>query len=208
MTYLPDIPLASISPKDQAPQIQTNFAQFATVFANNHTAIDIDAEGDHEGIIINKRLTDPGVTQDLDVIYCKDAPAATGGPQPQLFLQIPKFLPTPLDPSTPGNPPMQLTYNQVNTAGPIFQSFLPGGFLMYFGSTSNIAVAITLSPAPTKILAALAFPNTLQTVAPFFFPFDVSTQILTASTFKINSTLNGSGPPIAYSFTWIAIAQV
>lgn len=206
MTYSFIKPDGGPSPKVDVVQIRTNFSQFATIFNGNHTALNNTNQGDHENVILTKQTADPGVTQDLDVLYCKDA-TSQAGTQPQLFIQIPKFLPNQFDTTQAENTPMQLTYNSVNTAGPVYQSFLPGGYLLFFGSTSNIAVNITLSPAPTKILIAIATPNTMTTAGTPI-PFNVSTTILTNSTFKINSTLNGSGPVIAYSFGWMAVATV
>lgn len=206
MTYSFIKPDAGPSPKDDVTQIRTNFSQFATLFNINHTALNNSNQGDHEAVVLTLQTVDPTVTEDLDVLYCKDA-SSQAGTQPQLFVRIPDFLPNANDPTVTKNDPMQLTYNSVNTAGPVYQSFLPGGYLLYFGSTSNIAVNITLSPAPTQILVAIATPNTMTSVGTAV-PFSVSTTILSNSTFKINSTLNGTGPVIPYSFGWVAIAKV
>src|SRR5580692_6784455 len=137
MTYDPTSPNGLQSPKDQVTQVRTNFAQFASILAINHTGFNLTNQGDHEAVVLNNQSVDPGVTQDLDVIYCKNA-TSNLGKQPQIFLQIPKFLPTELDPTNAINAPMQLTYNQVNVAGPVFQSFLPGGYLFYFGTVSAL----------------------------------------------------------------------
>jgi hypothetical protein len=200
MTYSHIKPDAGPSPALDASTIQTNFSQFATIFAVNHTLINDASQGEHEGMVFQLQSADPGVTQDLAVLYCKNA-TSKSGTQPQLFVQIPKFLPNQNDTTQAENTGMQLTYNSVNTAGPVYQSFLPGGYLLYFGSTSNIAVNITLSPAPTQIVMAIATPNNLTSIGTPI-PFDVSTQILSNSTFKINSAL-ASG---IYTFGWIAIA--
>ncbi len=208
MTYNSTNPPSTTSPKDSASLIQTNFSQFDTIFSNmvlgvayNHVALNDFNEGKHAAIIFQRQTTDPTITQNLDVLYCKNATAATGT-TPQLFLRIPKFLPTILDPSKDANNPMQITYNSVNTAGPVYQSFLAGGYILYFGTTSNIAVNITLSPSPTKILVAIAEPNNLTTSGTPT-PFSVSTQIISTTQFKINSNATG-----VYSFTWMAIGTV
>lgn len=220
MTYSPIIPQGPPSPKNQVLSVQTNFSQFASIFSTvsggvtyNHTALNDPNEGDHESILMTLQSVDPLVDQNLDVLYSKNA-SSNLGTQPQLFLRIPEFLPTSLDPSSPGNPPIQLTYNSVNTSGPVYQSFLPGGYLFYWGTDSGTTIknvpisdTITLSPVPTKLLIAIAIPNTL-TSGGTPIPFDVSTQILTSSTFTINSTGNGNGNPISYTFTWMAIASV
>lgn len=211
MTYSPIIPQGLPPPRDQVVQVQTNFAQFAAIFSllsggvtYNHTALNDPHQGDHESILLTLQNDDPEVIQDLVAFYCKNAPSQAGI-QPQLFFRTPKFLPTKSDPTTAGNAPMQLTYNSVNTAGPVFQSFLAGAYILYFGMITDITVNITLSPAPTKILAAIANANTLTSVGTPT-PFDVSTQILSNSTFKINSNLDGTHTT-TYSFTWLAVAQ-
>ena len=201
MTYNPNIPIGAVSPQNQVPAIQTNFSQFNSIFEKNHTSINTTNQGDHERIILEIQNSDPDLIGNINILYAKNA-TSKAGTQPQLFFKIPIFLPTMLDPSTPGNLPMQLTYNSINTTGPVYQSFLPGGYIFYFGSTTNIAVNIILSPVPTIILMAIAYPNT-KTTAGTPIPFNVSTQIISNMEFKINSTL-GTTP---YSFTWMAIAQ-
>lgn len=211
MTYSFVKPDSGPSPKDDVTQIRTNFSQFGIVFNNNHTALNNPNQGDHENVIFEKQLADPGVDQNIDVLYCKDATSNTGT-QPQLFVQIPQFLPNQNDWTSNPNLGMQLTYNQVNTAGPNqFQSFLAGGYLIYFGTDSGttvpnvlIADTITLSPAPTKIIVAIATPNTFDSTGAVF---SVNTQITSNSTFVINSSGNFANPPIPYSFGWVAIAQ-
>ena len=204
MTYDPTAPNAQDSPRDQTTQVRTNFSQFATIFAKiiagvkyNHTALNNIKQGDHESVLFKKQTTDRGVTDTLDVVYCKDA-SSNLGTQPQLFLQIPKFLPNINDTTNAQNTPMQLTYNSVNMAGPVYQSFLVGGYLIYFG-TVNATGVITLAPAGTKILMAIATPNQLTSNIPSL----VSTQILNNSQFQIFSNAVG-----LFSFTWIAVATV
>lgn len=202
MTYNPNSPIGPVPPRDQVDQVRNNFSTFDTIFKVNHTALNDPNQGKHEKIIFNKQLVDPGVTEDLDVLYSKNA-TSNVSTQPQIFLQIPEFLPTKLDTSKPGNPPMQLTYNTVNIVGPNqFQSFLPGGYLFYFGSTTDITVPITLSPIPTSILAAIAIPNTM-TIAGTPVPYRVSTKVLSNSQFQIFSADATIANP--YSFTWLAI---
>jgi hypothetical protein len=203
MTYLPNIPIGSLPPASQVSQVQGNFATFASVFSStsggivyNHSPMNNFNQGDHESVILQNQSVDPGVTESLAALYCKNATSAAGT-QPQLFIQIPEFLPNGIP-----NAPMQLTYNSVNTSGPVYQSFLPGGYIFYFGSTSNIAVAITLSPTPTTILAAIAYPNNMTTGGGPV-PFDGSVVVTQPGTIKINSAL-ASG---VYSFTWMAVAQ-
>lgn len=214
MTYSPNKPDSGPSPSIDVAQIQTNFSRFDAVFSNNHTALNDKNQGAHETVILLRQTADPGVTEDLAVLYAKNA-TSRAGTQPQLFVQIPKFLPTPQDTTNAQNTGMQLTYNTVNTAGPIYQSFLPGGYLLYQGSVSGntapnvlIAQTVILSPAPTSILIAIATPNTMTSVGTPT-PFNVSTTIntLTNDRFVINSTGNGSGGSIPYSFVWVAIGK-
>ena len=73
MTYSPITPQSQPSPAATQAQIQTNFAQFALKFLVNHTALNKKNQGDHEAVILEKLASDPGVTQDLVALYCKDA---------------------------------------------------------------------------------------------------------------------------------------
>lgn len=277
MSYSPLKPDSGPSPNLDIPQIQTNFSQYGTIFAQNHVALNGARQGDHTFVVLDQQgfnvsnvvagmglstittatdndfvtgqtvvmtglvgttdlngipyviivinattftvpfatafayvsggyavaSVDPGVNNNFTALYPKNVTAATGGTKPQLFIQVPQFLPTDNDSRAAPNLGMQITCNQVNTSGPQYQSFLPGGYLIYWGTTTNIATPITLSPAPSKILVAVATPNTMTTAGNG--PFDASTTITSASTFKINSSLNFGGSPISYSFGWYAI---
>lgn len=207
MTYNPNSPNGTQSPKDQVVQVMTNFSQFAAIFSStvagvvyNHTALNLQKQGDHESIIITNQTIDPTI-ENAVVLYAKNA-TSKAGTQPQLFYKTPQFLPDEINPDTPGNPPVQLTYNTVNIAGPVYQSFLPGGYLFYFGTRTG-AGQITLSPQPTKILIAIAYPNELTTVGTPV-PDDVSVQITSNFQFNIIS----SSAQLTDTFTWLAIATV
>ncbi len=213
MTFSPIKPDAGPSPFDDVTQIRVDFAQFQTIFSKNHTPLSNRNQGDHENVIIEIKPSDPGVTEDLAILFNKNA-SSKAGIQPQLFSQVKKFLPNKNNTRDAQNSAIQLTYNSVNVIGPVYQSFLPGGYLLYFGSisgntTPNVLIADTviLSPAPTKILIAIATPNTM-TSAGTPIPFNVSTTINTTTNdrFIINSTANGPSASIPYSFTWTAIA--
>mgnify|MGYP001599859939 FL=1 len=197
MTYSPKIPQGNQTPAGTQAFIQTNFSQYAAKFLVNHTAINSNKQGDHEAIVFEKQLVDPGVTEDLVALYCKDAISASST-QPQLFFQILKFLPKFRDYTDAPNTPMQLTFDQVNTAGPVYQSFMAGAYLLYFGMTINIAVHIDLIPTPSVILSVIANPNNLAAGI----PFDVGVTVTAANSFKINSTTAVG----VYTFTWMAIA--
>lgn len=212
MTYIKDKPDSGKAPDIDAPTIQGNFATFDTVFAVNHLSMNDpnQKQGDHTTIIFQNQPTFPTLVENEADLLAHDA-VSNAGTQPQLWVKIPKFLP-----NNTANDPMQLTYNQVNITGPAqYQSFLIGGYLIYMGSISGnsaanvkIATQITLVPAPTKILVAIATPNSFTTSSTPQ-PFDVSTIINNNSQFTINSNSNGSrSTVVAYRFTWVAIATV
>ncbi len=194
MTFLTTKPDPGPSPTLDASKIQTNFSQYGTIFATNHKGMNSSDAGNHTSVIMEKQATDPVVDENMAVVYSKDT-NSVAGTQPQLFVRIPQFLPNDMP-----NDPMQLTYNTVNTAGPVYQSFLPGGYLLFFGMTNNIAVPITLSPVPSELLIAIATPNILSGAN----ILKVSTDIISASSFQIYST--GGLPADPYSF--IAIGRV
>lgn len=201
MTYIPDYPPAVQSPKDTVVQINTNFAQFAAKFSTsvlgnnyNHEPFNVANQGKHGSVIIQNRASDPGVNQDLTVLYNKNYTAATGGSQAQLFAQIPKFLPTDVDTKDKPNTGMLLTYNQVNVAGPVYQSFLAGGYLIYFGQTTGMlanTVTVTVAPTPVRLLMVQAFPGAVQGVNQA--PHRVSASIIQPDKVKIDSTTAPNG---------------
>lgn len=201
MTYVPNTPQAKPSPKDTQAQIQTNFAQWAAKFLINHVAMNSSNQGDHQALVLENQSADPGVTQDQVTLFCKNA-TSQAGTQPQLFAQIKKFLPIPGDPRDAPNDAMQLTYNSVNVVGPNqFQSFLIGGYLLYFGTVTAVGT-VTLVPAPSQIIVAIAQPNNMTSIGT---PIanTVSTNVLNNSQFQIlSSTATG-----VFSFTWIVIAR-
>lgn len=210
MTYNKLKPDSGPSPLLDVSIIQGNFSDFSTIFALNHIALNDRNQGAHGRVILENQSDDPGVTEDLAVLYNKDA-TSNVSTEPQLFAQIPKFLPTNLDTTDADNVGMQLTYQQVNTAGPVYQSFLPGGYLFYTGSVTGVSIPnvitsllITLSPIPTRIITAIANSNTVTN--PGGRPFKVSTIINNQSTFTIYSDANAGNPGIPYIFTWTAIA--
>jgi hypothetical protein len=208
MTFNPDTPAPLESPANTASPIQVNFAQFASIFSNtiggivyNHMPFnDLNGnQGKHGAVIFQEQSGDPGIIGDMIALYNKQASSALGS-QDQLFVQIPQFLPTDTDPTPAPNDPMQLTYNQVNTSAPIYQSFLIGGYLIYFGSATSsgsnpTTATITLSPMPTKILCAQAYPQVLGQ--------NIWVTINTPTKFTISST----NAPALSTFLWMAIAQ-
>jgi hypothetical protein len=213
MTYSPNIPEPSSSPKSSVSSIQTNYSQFASIFSStsggviyNHVPFNDFNQGKHAAVLIQNQSGDIGIgdTQSLAILYSKNATAATGGPQPQLFVQIPRFLPTDLDTTKFLNPGMQLTYNTVNISGPIYQSFIVGGYILYFGSTTTIGTPIVLSPTPTKILCVQAISQGTSTVGgQTNVPYDVGVVVTQPKTININSTMAPGGA----KFLWMAIAQ-
>lgn len=182
------------SPSADASNIQGNFDFWDTAFAVNHVAINESFQGDHTYVVFQKLSSNPKVSGNHNTLFAVNATSKVDT-QPQLFFKMPKYY-TKIE-----NNAMQMTYNQVNVAGPQFQSFLPGGYLLYFGSESNInlSVTITLVPEPKEILLAIATPNNLSGSGP---PFDVRTTILTNKTFKIDTDSTGSN-----TFGYVVVAQ-
>jgi hypothetical protein len=211
MTYKKNKPDSGKAPNIDAPNIQGNFASFDTVFGSNHLSMNdpLQHQGDHSTIIFQSITGSPGKVFNSALLFARDA-TSNVGTQPQLSVKIPQFLPNEIP-----NTPMQLTYNQVNIAGPQYQSFLIGGYLIFMGSLTGtavkntpIATPVNLSPAPTKILIAIATPNTFTTDSTPQ-PYTASTTIVSNSQFTINSTTNGSHTSgQAFSFTWVAIGTV
>lgn len=215
MTYDPQIPLVTESPSTSANPIQVNFDQFAKIFSvltgglfYNHIPFNNANQGKHAAVILQKQTTDPGVTEDLTVLYAKDA-VSKASTEPQIYAQIPKFLPTNLDSTNAPNAPMQLTYNSVGIAGPMYYSFLPGGYIIYFGmilATSSIPHTITLSPVPTTTLACFAFPQTIQLNSTHR-PLKISVFNNQPAPGSFNVYTEFTTGITQYDFSWLAIAK-
>jgi hypothetical protein len=201
MTYSITTPQGSISPADQVAQVQSNFAVYNNVFNENHVGLNAANQAKHATVIVENRLSDPGVTESLVVLYNKNAISGVSPSpgQPQLFCQIPQFLPNNIP-----NTGMQLTYNSVGLGGPIYYSFLPGGFLFYFGVVSDITLPIVLSPIPTRVIMASATSNVLTTPGTPTAPA-VSVEIMTSPSIQLQ--IHQAGLTGAHNFTWMAIAE-
>lgn len=212
MTYQPTAPFVTKSPKDSAIDIQTNYSKIASVFSQtvgsviyNHMPYNNQFQGDHAAILFQLIFGDPSVTQDLTAIYARNAISniSPNSGQPQLFARIPKFLPTELDTTVASNDPMQLTFNKVNVAGPVYQSFLAGGYIVYTGNvtTASNSIDITLSPIPTKIVCSIATPNTVE-VDTVHQPIKISASVINSSTVRVSTIFIGNR-----TFNFIIIAQ-
>ncbi len=215
MSYIIAKPDSGPSPFLDAPTIRGNFDSYNTIASTNHIALNQTNQGDHGTVILQNQSTAPTKIVDEVDLYSKDA-TSNAGTQPQLFVTIPKFLPSDNDTTTVNSSkiPMQLTYNQVNIAGPQYQSFLPGGYLIYFGSFSGVTAGIaatsdtiTLTLVPSKLLVAYATFQTLKSAAPNPV-FEVATTILSNSQFKVTTLGNNQAINLPYTFTYMAIGTV
>lgn len=191
--YNPNEPQNEPSPAVATTQLRANFSQFNTIFGNNHVSLNDSNQGKHTNVMFQQQLADPGAINYAG-IYCKSSPSSSGTFL-QLFLQVPAFLPN----SQP-NLPQQLTFNKVNIAGPQYQSFLPGGFIMYFGQITTVPTTITLSPTPSQIVCAVAQANSFSSGGTGL-PNLVQTQVLSATQFRITGQLPGP-----FAISWMAIA--
>ncbi len=195
MTYDPNITQNLPSPAAIVAQIRTNFSEYADAFDNNHSSINSSNQGKHTNVSLQRQAVDPVIEGDFADLFSKIVNANFGLSQ-QIFSMIPQFLPNELP-----NDPMQLTFNTVDSVGPQYQSFIAGGYIVYFGQTNNIATTITLSPAPTEIVCVIANSNTLNTSIN---PNDIGV-VINANQFQFNITSASAAG--FYLFTWVAIAK-
>lgn len=196
------IPVPSSNPAADAPLIQGNFLAYGNAFAIDHSALNNADQGDHNKVTLLQTTNNFAAAPNTSVLFAKNATSAVNTTI-QVFSRIPKFLPTAQDTTEATNTPIQLTYDQVNTVGPIYQSFLAGGYLIYCGSVLiNGAgqATITLSPIPTKILTVLC-NSTVN--GPDGQPAVVSASITQPSTILIITNTLSAGT----TYLWTAIAQ-
>jgi hypothetical protein len=199
MTFIPDYPSAQNSPLGSYAQIQTNYAQYASIFSSqasgviyNHFPLNSSTQGNHAAVLFDNQITDPPVTNNLVALYAKKYPANVG--QPELFLRIKNFLPNGMQ-----NYPMMWTLNTVSLSSP-YQSFLLGGYIIFWGSATRSGpdtTLITLSPAPSSLINAFASANQGTSTS----GSNIGTQILTSSTFNIVWGMT----PVFASAGWMAI---
>ncbi len=208
MSYNPAIPDDFPPPNVAVDSIRTNFSQYSTIFDNNHSPLNASTQGKHTNVILQQQGSDPEIEGDYDSLYGKSV-ITTSSTSDEVFVKIPQFLPN----DTP-NDPVQLTFNSVNTTGiPVYQSFLPGGYIIYFGSIPSgplntpVTAQITLSPIPSKILCVIPNPTT-STLSGFSTSAPQKMSVTIDNNFQF--TVFANAPGVGF-FTgiinWLAIAK-
>ncbi len=207
MTYNPNQPSSSSSPTSSVASIRTNYAIFASIFSNqvlginyNHMPLNDVNQGKHAAVMmLNVGVPYPASLSGT-VLGLKSVNTVGAGNHPQLFVKVPRFLPTTLDTTPqPQTSEMQLTYNVVNLAGPIFQSFLPGGYILYMATTTTTGSNITVTPTPTKIVMVQAV---CQATRVSKIPFQCNVTVTQPDKFLITSDA-----PALSNFRYMVIAQ-
>lgn len=210
--YDPTKPTNEPPPDTGILSVRDNFLQYSQVFDNNHVALNANNQGKHTNVILQQQVSDPLNEGGFDSLYSKAIVAASGTVL-ELFARIPQFLPI----DKPNNP-TQLTFSKVNTIGPSqYQSFLAGGYLIYFGTVTNnvlntpLTSLITLVPTPTKIVCVIANPTRLALVSgsgTMLAPQKVNVvlSIINPAEFTIFAVAPGPGLAVG-NITWMAIAQ-
>lgn len=200
MTYNPNEPKDEPPPVIATAQMRTNFAQFQTIFSNNHFALNTSNQGKHEKVIFQRQVTEPTITSNYISLYSNNITTASSA-EPQLFLKIPKFLP-----NNQINSPTQLTFNAVNIAGPVYQTFLPGGYIMYFGEVGTVPSTIILNPVCTRIACVVVCANNYFVKFAAKFQIQSWATIISPNSFTINADVVTFPPvPATVRINWIAI---
>ncbi len=212
MTYDPNQPQNQPPPDTGINSVRNSFSSYANIFDNNHIALNANNQGKHSNVILQQQSGDPSVESGFDALYSNVASTNLGSTL-EIFAKIPQFLS-----SDKPNNPEQLTFHTVNIVGPTqYQSFLPGGYVLYFGTvTGNVVNApltalVTLVPAPTKILCVIANPTRLALVTGAgtnLAPQKVSVILNTTNTAQFTIFAVAPGPGLAVgNITWLAIAK-
>ncbi len=209
MSYSANSPQDLPPPNIAVDQIRANFNQFANSLAASHTPMNDENQGKHEAVIFQALGSTPSGGNTGDNMWCEritnSSPTSTAA---QLFMRVPAF---------GGLPALrqQLTYDVVNTAGPVYQSFTPGIFLTdrqspscylwYFGQASfsspASSVDVTLTPAPRKILCIIANPQQFNAAT---VPGPKGCSVL-AKADNTGFTIFGPNNTNPNTFTWIAL---
>ena len=205
--YDPNQPTDLPPPDIGIQSIKSNFSQYAIGFGNNHVPLNATYEGKHTNVILQQQGSDPVVEGGFDSLYIKPI-ISNLIPSEELFVRIPQFL-TPDKP----NDPMQLTFNIVNVAGPQYQSFLAGGYIIYWGKIASVVgvinSTITLVPKPSKIICVIPNPTRLVGVTSLVsapLPLFVTLSTINVDEFTIKSGTIAN-PKITGDVFWLAICR-
>lgn len=198
MTFDPTIPTDLPPPKIAVDELRLNFSEYATVFDNNHIALNATYQGKHSDVILQRQLLDPIISGDFDSLYSKSV-VTTSNTSDELFVRIPQFLP----PEFP-NIPMQLTFNSINTSAPEFQSFMIGGYIVYFGKITTVPFLVTLVPTPSEILCIIANGNSFTSIGT---PIPIDVAVLKSGVNNFQFTITSAAFTAGDSISWFAIAK-
>lgn len=201
--YDPNQPQNEPPPDIGILSVRDNFLQYSQIFNKNHVALNANNQGKHTNVILQQQVNDPIVEGGFDSLYSKAVIAASATVL-ELFARIPQFLPV-----DKPNSPTQLTFSVVNAGGPQYQSFLAGGYLIYFGTIASanvINTTITLIPTPNKIVCVIPNPTKFAGVGSNpAKPIQISVTLSTINPDQF--TINSNFPTGTGDINWLAIAQ-
>lgn len=211
MTYEKNQPEDLPPPNIGVQSVRENFLQYFNAFNSNHSALNTSNQGKHSNVILQQQGNDPSVEVGFDTLYGKSV-ITTSSTSQELFARIPQFLS--LDKP---NIPEQLTFNTINIAGPQYQSFLAGGYIIYFGKVSTLTInvpltaVVTLSPVPSKIVCVIPNPTRLALYTgtlPGLSPQKVNVILSTVNTAEFTIFAVAPGPGLYVGdINWLAIAK-
>ena len=195
-SWNPNIPQPTQSPSSSQPFILINNQNWPTIFGRNHVTMNNNNQGKHGAVIYKTQTALPSVTGDWGTIFSLSV-GSNSGTNTQLFYRTKQFVPGQT------NSPMQFTFNQVNLVGADQQSFIMGGYLVYFGTFNlnggaGTNTTITLSPQPASINTIQVSYNTARLNRD-----SNSVSVVGLNNFQFKVTQNQGGGP--YTFTYFVI---
>jgi hypothetical protein len=157
MAYNQNIPLVTDYMVVSQPKLLSNFQTIFSVFTKNHVNLNASdpgkLQGMHTVLILREQTGDPATAIDQVALYVKSVSSST-----MLFYR----------PSN-NQTPIQLTYPSISTGLqstnpdvflPQQYSFMPGPFVIYFGTISiNDGQIVTLLPATTLVFVSVIQKN-------------------------------------------------
>lgn len=190
MTYDVNIPSEEQSPSVSQPGIKINYFEYDRIFKLNHMEMNNDNEGNHSFVIFKNQSSDPSVIPPVGTLFGKIGSGVANSAN--VFFKTSKFLPN------QENTAELLTFNVAANIIDQYQSFMMGGYIVYFG------IGLTpLAGSNTITFAFGAIPVCTKTVfiSVSYAGFNLPVDSYTNSSFNVTV-------PFATSLNYFVIGKV
>lgn len=192
MSYNPNIPQSTSKRAISQKQILANYQAIFNTFAENHSALGKETQGQHNVLILRAQSGDPATTATQTALYNK------------LVTSVPNLFFRPNNSQTP----IQMTYPSisVSTSATSQYSFVAGPFIVYGGRVNGVTNGQVIGPLAPGVnlryvgLSTERGANDLEIDINYAIPTNIAG---TSFTVRFQSTLS----PAVRNITYLAIGQ-